>query len=142
MVPVQDRGTLRFVVHEHFSKHHHFDFRLERDGVLKSWAVPKGLPERDGERRLAIAVEDHPLDYIGFSGVISEGEYGAGKVTVADSGTYIPVIWEEKKIEIFLSGNRFTGTYVLVPFAKAGADQYLIIKTSSRTVPPDSRIHS
>ena len=69
---------LRFVLHEHFAKHHHFDLRLEHGGVLASWAVPKGLPEKSGERRLAIAVDDHAMEYIGFTGVIPEGEYGAG----------------------------------------------------------------
>lgn len=78
---------LHFVLHEHFSRHHHFDFRLEHDGVLASWAVPKGLPEKPGERRLAIQVEDHALSYGDFEGTIPEGEYGAGEVKIADEGT-------------------------------------------------------
>jgi bifunctional non-homologous end joining protein LigD len=128
MGPGITEKPLRFVVHEHSARHHHFDFRLERDGVLKSWAVPKGLPEKTGDRRLAIAVEDHELSYISFTGTIPQGEYGAGVVTISDEGTYIPVIWDEKKIEVILSGSRFSGTFVLVPFARAGKDQWLILK--------------
>lgn len=119
---------LRFVLHEHFTKHHHFDFRLEHEGVLASWAVPKGLPEKSGERRLAIAVEDHPLDYIGFEGTIPEGEYGAGEVKIADSGTYEPRAWDTDRIEIILHGARFTGTFVLIRFKKAGEKEWLILR--------------
>ena len=121
--------TLRFVLHEHFAKHHHFDFRLERDGVLKSWAVPKGLPENPGERRLAIAVEDHPLDYIGFIGTIPEGRYGAGEVKIADTGTYDILAWEPDRIEIHLHGSRYTGKYVLVRFRTAGEQKWLVLRT-------------
>lgn len=118
----------RFVLHEHFARHHHFDFRLEHDGVLASWAVPKGLPEKAGERRLAIAVEDHPLNYIGFEGTIPEGEYGAGDVKIADTGTYEPLEWGPGRIEILLSGSRFTGKYVLIRFKKAGEKEWLILR--------------
>ena len=120
--------ALHFVLHEHFARHHHFDFRLERDGVLKSWAVPKGLPEKPGERRLAISVEDHPLDYIGFSGTIPEGQYGAGEVTIKDTGGYEPVVWTGDRIEVFLHGREFSGKYVLIPFKKAGENQWLILR--------------
>ncbi|MDD1690387.1 MAG: ATP-dependent DNA ligase [Methanoregula sp.] len=118
----------RFVLHEHFARHHHFDFRLEHEGVLVSWAVPKGLPEQPGERRLGIAVEDHALDYIGFSGTIPEGEYGAGDVKIADTGTYTPVLWEPGRIEVILNGARYSGKFVLVRFRKAGEKEWLILR--------------
>jgi len=121
----------RFVLHEHFAKHHHFDFRLERNGVLVSWAVPRGLPEQPGERRLAIAVEDHPPDYIGFEGTIPEGEYGAGAVKIADTGTYEPVLWETDRIEVILHGARFSGKYTLVRFKKAGDKEWLVLRTKA-----------
>jgi bifunctional non-homologous end joining protein LigD len=116
------------VLHEHLAKHHHFDFRLERDGLLKSWAVPKGLPEKAGDRRLAIAVEDHPQDYISFEGTIPEGEYGAGEVKIADTGTYTTITWSDAKIEVVLAGSRLSGTCVLVPFVRAGKGQWLFLK--------------
>lgn len=119
---------LRFVLHEHFARHHHFDLRLEHDGVLKSWAVPKELPEHPGERRLAIAVEDHPLDYIGFTGTIPEGVYGAGDVTIADTGTYDTLSWDPGRIEILIHGDRYTGKYLLVRFRKAGEKEWLVFR--------------
>jgi DNA ligase D-like protein (predicted 3'-phosphoesterase) len=122
---------LRFVLHDHAAKHHHFDFRLERDGVLKSWAVPKGLPENAGERRLAIAVEDHALDYISFTGIIPEGEYGAGTVAISDEGTYEALAWDNDRIEVILHGSRFKGKYVLVRFKKAGEKEWLVMKAKT-----------
>ena len=118
----------RFVLHNHAARHHHYDFRLEWDGVLKSWAVPNGLPEKTGERRLAIAVEDHPLEYIIFQGTIPEGQYGAGEVSIADEGWYEPLIWNEERIEIVLHGTIFSGKYVLLRFKKAGEKEWIILK--------------
>lgn len=110
--------SLIFVIQEHYAKHHHFDFRLEKDGVLKSWAVPKGIPTEPGVRRLAVPVEDHPLDYATFVGTIPQGEYGAGTVTIWESGTYEIEQWDEQRIIVCLHGEqgRVDGTYLIVPF--------------------------
>jgi bifunctional non-homologous end joining protein LigD len=117
-----------FVIHEHHAHKLHYDLRLERDGVLKSWAVPKGIPEAVGEKHLAVAVEDHPLEYGHFEGTIPAGEYGAGTVTIWDNGTYDTKLWESDKIEITLHGGRLTGHYVLVPFKRAGKNDWLLFK--------------
>ncbi len=119
---------IRFVLHEHSARYHHFDLRLEKDGVLKSWAVPKGLPEKPKDRRLAIETEDHELSYIDYQGTIPEGEYGAGEVKIADEGTYRNVAWSEDKIEVVLYGQRFTGTYVLIRFRSAGKGEWIVLK--------------
>jgi bifunctional non-homologous end joining protein LigD len=118
----------RYVVQEHHASHLHWDLRLEWEGVLKSWAVPKGPPEKTGDKRLAIAVEDHPLEYGGFEGVIPEGEYGAGTVKIWDSGTYEPKEWTEEKIEFIVHGERLRGPYELVRFRKAGEKNWLLFK--------------
>ena len=90
--------------------------------MLKSRAVPKGLPEKPGEQRLAIAGEDHPLDYIGFQGTIPEGVYGAGEVKIRDTGSYELLIWTDDRIEVFLHGQASSGNYVLIRFKKSGRE--------------------
>jgi bifunctional non-homologous end joining protein LigD len=118
-----------FVVQEHHARHLHYDLRLERDGVLKSWAVPKGVPETAGEKHLAVAVEDHPLEYATFEGEIAKGEYGAGTVTIWDSGTYTTKHWDDEKIEVIFHGHRLNGPYVLVKFKRAGKNEWLVFRT-------------
>ncbi len=106
----------RFVIQRHDARRLHYDLRLERDGALASWAVPKGIPLRRGERHLAVHVEDHPLEYADFEGTIPAGEYGAGTVEIWDRGTYELV--EEKKnggLTVRLRGERLDGEWTLVP---------------------------
>ena len=110
----------RFVVQRHAARRLHYDFRLERDGALASWAVPKGIPLRRGERHLAVHVEDHPLEYADFEGTIPAGEYGAGTVEIWDRGSY--ELLEEKRdggLTVRLHGERLDGVWALVP---AGLD--------------------
>jgi bifunctional non-homologous end joining protein LigD len=104
----------RFVIQKHQATHFHFDFRLEMYGVLKSWAVPKGLPEEPGIKRLAVAVEDHALGYIDFEGVIPGGHYGAVVVEVLDKGEYELESREERKIVFHLTGKKVKGRYALI----------------------------
>jgi DNA ligase D-like protein (predicted 3'-phosphoesterase) len=120
--------TGRFVVQEHDASHLHLDFRLEMDGVLKSWAVPKTPPTRPGVRRLAVAVEDHDLDYIDFEGVIPEGEYGAGTVEIWDKGTYTLESRNPDKIVFELNGEKMSGRYTLVHFTDK-EENWLLFKT-------------
>ncbi|HEY8811171.1 MAG TPA: non-homologous end-joining DNA ligase [Candidatus Dormibacteraeota bacterium] len=103
----------RFVVQEHHATSLHWDFRLERDGVLVSWAVPKGIPPDPKRNHLAVHVEDHPLSYIDFAGEIPEGNYGAGAVAVWDQGTYEEIKWTEREVMVVLHGKRVEGRYVL-----------------------------
>jgi len=120
-------STKVFVVQEHHARRLHYDLRLEKDGVLKSWAVPKGMPQGD-EKRLAVETEDHPLEYAGFAGTIPKGQYGAGTVTIWDEGTYEAKVWDEKMVEFALSGKRLKGRYVLVRLKKAGEKSWLLLK--------------
>jgi bifunctional non-homologous end joining protein LigD len=107
----------RFVVQEHHARRLHWDFRLERDGVLVSWALPKGVPDDPKRNHLAVHVEDHPLDYIDFQGEIPQGQYGGGKVLIWDEGTYETHKWEmdgpKPEVQVTLHGKRLQGRYVL-----------------------------
>lgn len=117
-----------FVVQEHHAKRLHYDFRLEYNGVLKSWAVPKGIPENTVDKRLAVETEDHPLEYAKFEGTIPEGQYGAGKVVIWDEGNYETKLWNEKLIEVILKGKKLSGRYVLVRLKKGTHKNWLLFK--------------
>jgi len=120
-----------FVVHEHWASRHHFDLRLEMNGVLKSWAVPKGVPLEPGVKRLAIRVEDHAMEYGSFEGTIPEGEYGAGKVSIWDRGEYVLIESEPRKIHVEFHGKKLSGEYELVHMKdERGRAQWLIFKRS------------
>jgi len=105
----------RFVIHEHHARRLHWDLRLEHDGTLASWALPKGLPDAPKDNRFAAATEDHPLEYLVFEGEIPKGHYGAGQMTIWDSGTYECLKWEPRKVEIALHGKRVHARYALFP---------------------------
>jgi len=107
-----------FVIQEHHASALHWDFRLERDGVLVSWALPKGIPNDPAQNHLAVRVEDHPLEYGSFSGTIPEGEYGGGKVSIWDHGVYECEKWTPREVKVVLHGKRAVGRFVL--FATQG----------------------
>jgi len=117
----------RFVVQEHDASRLHWDFRLEMDGVLKSWVVPKGPPTEAGVKRLAVAVEDHPLSYISFHGVIEEG-YGKGTVAIWDEGEYNLVERTDSTIKVVLQGAKLAGPYKLVQFKSGKYTDWLMMK--------------
>jgi DNA ligase D-like protein (predicted 3'-phosphoesterase) len=105
-----------YVIQKHSAAHLHYDLRLEMDNVLKSWAIPKEPPTCSGIRRLAIQVEDHPVGYATFEGIIPEGEYGAGSVEIWDKGSYKLIDRKEDKLVIEINGSKLKGIYVLVRF--------------------------
>ena len=113
---IKKKSLSRFVVQEHHARNLHYDFRLELDGVLKSWAVPKGVPTVKGVKRLAVSVEDHPVDYINFHGNIPKGEYGAGTVKIWDKGNWQLEEGDLKTgaLKFKLAGKKLKGDYVLV----------------------------
>lgn len=121
----------RFVVQKHHATHLHYDFRLEMDNVLKSWAVPKEPPSKPGIKRLAVEVEDHAVSYIDFEGVIPKGMYGAGKVEIWDRGTYTLKNRSQNKIEFALNGEKLRGDYALIRF-KEDKNWLLIKKKQGR----------
>lgn len=131
-----------FVVQKHHARSLHYDFRIEVNGVLKSWAIPKGLPKSTSEKRLAVLTEDHPLDYAKFEGKIPEGEYGAGSVKIWDKGTYVNLKKNRRgkpltvtgalrkgQLELLLKGKRYKGAYALVHFK---GKNWLMIKMKAR----------
>jgi DNA ligase D-like protein (predicted ligase)/DNA ligase D-like protein (predicted polymerase)/DNA ligase D-like protein (predicted 3'-phosphoesterase) len=127
-------GGDRFVIQKHAARRLHYDLRLEHEGVLWSWAVPKGLPSAPGERRLAVRTEDHPLPYLDFEATIPKGNYGAGEMRIFDKGTYEMLEDEEKKLTVRLHGERVRGEYHMV---NTSADQWLVfLSRSSQPVPP------
>jgi bifunctional non-homologous end joining protein LigD len=136
-VPKKVKGASRFVIQKHAARRLHYDFRLAMEGVLKSWALPKGLPWKRGEKHLAVEVEDHPIEYEDFEGVIPEGQYGGGTVMVWDRGTYY-VYGEqplkslrEGKLHLLLDGKKAKGEWTLVRIRGRDGEknQWLILKT-------------
>ncbi len=120
-VPRDGSGD-RFVIQEHHARRLHFDLRLERDGVLASWAVPKNLPDSPGRNHLAVHTEDHPIEYLTFHGTIPKGEYGGGTMTIWDTGTYETEKWRDDEVIVRLHGKRIDGRYALIRTEK---DQWL-----------------
>jgi len=132
-----------FVVHEHHARHLHFDFRLEMEGVLKSWAVPKGPSLNPADKRLAVMVEDHPLEYGSFEGTIPEGLYGAGTVAIWDHGTYslLAGAIAEGKMELQLEGKKLKGAFVMTRL-KGKDKEWLLIKKKDTYADPSFRLRT
>jgi len=118
-----------YVIQKHAASHLHYDLRLEKDGVLKSWAIPKEPPTTKGIKRLAVQTEDHPIEYADFEGVIPEGEYGAGTVEIWDRGTFDIEEWTDEKIVVHIHGEKLRGRYCLIRFKKQEGG-WLFFKTS------------
>jgi bifunctional non-homologous end joining protein LigD len=147
-LPKAVKGASRFVIQKHDARRLHYDFRLQMEGVLKSWAVPKGLPWRKGEKHLAVEVEDHPIEYETFEGVIPEGNYGAGTVMVWDQGKY-HVYGEEPakslregKLHLVLDGKKAKGEWTLVRIRGRDNEknQWLILKTGADAKPISKKL--
>ncbi len=144
----------RFVVQKHAARSLHYDFRLEVEGVLKSWAVPKGPSLNPKDKRLAVPTEDHPLEYADFEGVIPEGEYGAGTVMVWDTGTYRNIT--EKKgqpvpmaeavphghVKVWLEGEKLRGGFALTRFKKSPDEAWLLVKADDEAADPGRDIQA
>jgi bifunctional non-homologous end joining protein LigD len=145
-VPKKQGKALHFVIQKHAASHLHYDFRLELDGVMKSWAVPKGPSYDPSVRRLAMEVEDHPISYNSFEGTIPQGEYGGGTVMLWDKGTYeaedaggvesLRRGYEKGDLKITMHGERLKGSWVLVRMDRPGRPQWLLIKHRDGTEDP------
>jgi bifunctional non-homologous end joining protein LigD len=137
--PVPEPGLLphgeddTFVIQEHHARRLHYDFRLERGGVLVSWAVPKGVPESTGRNHLAVHTEDHPMDYASFAGEIPPGEYGGGTVTIWDRGTYATEKWRDDEVIVVLHGGRARGRYALI---RTGGKNWLMHRMKDQSPAP------
>ncbi len=118
---------LVFIVHEHHATKLHYDFRLQMNGILKSWAIPKQPPTTKKIKRLAIQVEDHPLEYANFHGTIPEGNYGAGEVKIWDKGNYTLIEKNSKKVIFELHGKKLKGKYCLIK-TNYGKNNWLFMK--------------
>ena len=144
-LPKKVKGASRFVIQKHDASRLHYDFRLEMDGVLKSWAVPKGLPWKQGEKHLAVEVEDHPIEYENFEGIIPKGNYGGGTVMVWDRGTYY-VYGEDPlgalkkgRLHLVLDGQKAKGEWALIRIRSDGEkNQWLLLK-ATKSVKPISK---
>jgi DNA ligase D-like protein (predicted 3'-phosphoesterase) len=142
----------RFVIQKHDASRLHYDFRLEVNGVLKSWAIPKGPSTDPSQKRLAIPTEDHPLDYIDFEGIVPEGNYGAGTVIVWDIGTYKNIALEDREIssmerkiedghvDIQLEGKKLKGGFALIRTGKGERKFWLLLKKKDSEADPEHDI--
>src|SRR5438132_555455 len=146
-LPKQVRGACRFVIQKHAATRLHYDFRLQMEGVLKSWALPKGLPWAQGEKNLAVEVEDHPIGYEDFEGIIPQGQYGGGTVMVWDRGAYYvfgeqPVkSLREGKLHLVLAGEKAQGEWTLVRIRGRDGEknQWLILKIGDSVKAPSKK---
>jgi bifunctional non-homologous end joining protein LigD len=134
-------AKLLFVIHKHAARRLHYDLRLELKEVFKSWAVPKGPSLDPADKRLAVLVEDHPLDYGSFEGVIPEGEYGAGSVLLWDRGTWEPEgdpeeSYRQARLRFQLHGEKLRGTWSLVRMGGPDSNQWLLIKSRDASARP------
>ena len=127
--PKKKSSSPIFVVQRHAASRLHYDFRLELDGVLKSWAVPKEPSTDPKVKRLAVQVDDHDLSYVSFEGTIEEGSYGAGKVEIWDDGTYEMEARKDNKMVFVLHGKKLKGRFTILKFEKAGPKNWLFFKT-------------
>src|SRR5947207_8460928 len=147
-LPKAVRGASRFVIQKHDASRLHYDFRLQMENVLKSWAVPKGLPWKKGEKHLAVEVEDHPIEYETFEGIIPEENYGGGTVMVWDRGSYYVYgeqpakSFREGKLHLVLDGKKAKGEWTLVRIRGRDGEknQWLILKTGDDAKPPSKKL--